>query len=40
MFPISVWRVERAEFIVYVFTYMGIHVSTDNEIIVFPDATN
>ena len=40
MFPISVWRVVQAEFVVYVFTYLGMHVSTDDENIVFRDTTN
>ena len=30
MFPISVWRVVEAEFVVYIFTYLDIHVSTDD----------
>ena len=40
MFPISVWQVVLAEFVVYVFINLGIHVSTNDENIVFEDATN
>ena len=40
MFPISVWRVVSPEFVVYVFTNLGIHVSTDDENVVFRYATN
>ena len=40
MFPISVWRVVYAEFSFYVFIYLGIHVSTDDENAVFRDTTN
>ena len=40
MFPISVWWVVLAEFVVYVFTYLSIHVPTDDENIVFLDTTN
>ena len=35
LFPISVWRVLLAEFVVYVFTNLGIHVSVDNENVVY-----
>ena len=31
MFTIPVWQVMEAEFVVYVFTYLGIHASTDDE---------
>ena len=40
MFLISVWRVVYAEFVVYVFTNLGIHVSTDDKNVVFRDALN
>ena len=38
MSPISVRRVVQA--VVYVFTNLGIHVSTDDENVVSRDATN
>ena len=40
MFSISVWRVVLAEFVVYAFTSLGIYVSTDDENVVFRNATN
>ena len=40
LFPNSVWRVIEAEFVVYIFTYLDIHVSTDDLSVVFPDAMN
>ena len=40
MFSISVWRVVLAEFVVSVFTNLGIHVSANDENVVFWDATN
>ena len=40
MFPISVWRVVLAEFVVYIFTYLGINVSIDDENVVFLETTN
>ena len=39
MFPISVWCVVLVKFAVYIFTYQGIHVSSDDENVVFRDAT-
>ena len=40
MFPVSVRRVVSAEFVVYVLTFLGIHVSTNDENVVFQDAIN
>ena len=40
MLPISVWRSGLAEFVVYVFTNLGIHVSTNDEDVVFQDSLN
>ena len=40
MLPISVWRVVQAEFVVCVFTNLGIHASTDDKNVVFRDAMN
>ena len=40
MFLVSVWRVVLAEFVVYIFTNLGIHVSINDENVVFRDATN
>ena len=39
MLSISVWRVVYAEFVVYVFTNLGIHISANDEN-VFWDVTN
>ena len=39
MFPISAWQVVWAEFVVYVFTNLGIHVFTNDENFVFRDVT-
>ena len=38
MFPISVLRVVLAEFVIYVLTILGMHVSTDDKNVVFRDA--
>ena len=37
---LDVWRVVWAEFVVYIFTDLGIHVSTDDENHVFRDTMN
>ena len=39
MFPICLGRVVSAEFLVYVFTNLDIHVFTDDENDLFRDAT-
>ena len=40
MLLISVWRIVKAEFVVYIFTDLGIHVSANDENVVFWNATN
>ena len=40
MFPISVWGFVKWEFVVYVFTNLCIHDSTDDENVVLRNATN
>ena len=40
MFPISIWWIVLAEFVSYVFTYLGIHFSIDDENAVFRNAKN
>ena len=38
MLPVSVWRVVEAEFVVYVFNNLGIHVSINDENVMIRDA--
>ena len=40
MLSISAWRVVLTEFVVYVFTELGIHISANDEKVVFRDATD